>query len=134
MHRLLLLTFVVGCTTSAEPIETLDQPQTDQPTQTDPPEKLLPRISRLEWHWTGCGPQANAIPFGLRVDVTVISPTDHYVLKGQAVGCDAFDTSGQIRVCTGNPASPTRQLHVVVGMHDVVVPTVDCTDGKWIDE
>ena len=106
------------------------------PPPTDPPEPAGPHIARVEWHWVGCGPTATAVPFSLVVTMTVLSTNDTYEVKGQAVGCDAFNKNGQARPCTGHPASPVRMLTVSAGDANGTdtqsIPTVDCTDGKWV--
>lgn len=136
MLKILVLTLplFIACADEPVPSETAAPSTVDQ---TDPPEPGPgPRITRVEWHWVGCGPTATPLPFSIVVNMTVVSVDDTYEIKGQAVGCEPFKKNGQISPCTGHPAAPTRTLTVAAsdasGSDTQSISTVDCADGKWV--
>ena len=135
MHRFIVLTILLSaCIGHDSESPTTSSVGASDPT--DPPEPLPgPRIVGVKWHWIGCGPTATALPFSLVVDVDVASPDDTYKVKGQAVGCDAFNGNGQVRPCTGHPAAVIRALTVAAGDatggETHTIGLTDCVDGKW---
>lgn len=102
-----------------------------------PPDPLPPRIRRLAWHWTACGPSASPLPFMLTVKVELAQPDDSAIrIEGQATGCKPFVGNGVASPCEATSAAAiVRDLVVsasdLSGQGDKVsTPVIDCTDGE----